>query len=384
VSHPILRRGRGQIAMRGPTPIADRSTKGTFKSESVSPTVSPVAAGQRLSGGCSDIAMSPAEMERRIKALAALERKCATERKMLEEALSATHRRPATLIATAVPPIDRGDAALAARAGAPTVGAPTRAGAAAVRPRALARPKMLLVGAGPGDPGLLTVAAARAIKEADVVLADRLVPQQVLELATGTVQVATKTPGRAHDAQRELDHAGLAALKRGCSVVRLKGGDPFVFGRGGEEARWYSSHGFNVGIIPGVSSSIAAAACAGIPVTTRGVADRFIVATAHGRDDTSPSLPTYAPKCTYVFMMSVGRLGQLTAELIKNSFPQDTAVAVVQSGSTINQKTLRSTIKAVARDAAEAAVASPAVIVVGDVVTCLDEANISPYPLLAM
>eukprot|EP00037_Helgoeca_nana_P012557 m.114358 g.114358 ORF g.114358 m.114358 type:complete len:236 (+) comp21513_c0_seq1:515-1222(+) len=177
-------------------------------------------------------------LESRIKALAAVESNAAMERGALEGLLAAY--RETTLVQHA--PLFSEHTERAARAIDTVVGT-----ADAVK-GGTAKGRILLVGAGPGDPGLLTVAAAKAIAAADVVLADRLVPTSILQLANGTVQVADKTPGRAHDAQRELDQAGLAALDQGKSVVRLKGGDPFVFGRGGEEARWYSSHGYNVGV----------------------------------------------------------------------------------------------------------------------------------------
>eukprot|EP00038_Savillea_parva_P008500 m.177360 g.177360 ORF g.177360 m.177360 type:complete len:339 (-) comp14331_c0_seq1:84-1100(-) len=331
------------------------------------------------------------DLEERIKALAALERKCAAERAALEQTLAARRasmQHPADTTTSAVTQhrvvenntvTPSSDTAVCSA----TSASATRDSEGGVdggeSVREAGRPHILLVGAGPGDPGLLTVAAARAVANADVVLADRLVPQSILKLARGRVEVADKTPGRAHDAQRELDHAGLAALKRGESVVRLKGGDPFVFGRGGEEAHWYSSHGFRVGVIPGVSSSIAAAACAGIPLTTRGIADRFVVATAHGRDGSSPELPRFEPCCTYVFLMSVGRLGQLTAALVKGGFPNDLPVAIVQSGSHPDQKTLTSTVGNVAEDAMAAGVKPPAVVVIGNVVRCLDGVNVADY-----
>lgn len=239
-----------------------------------------------------------------------------------------------------------------------------------------AEPQVALVGAGLGDIGLLTVAAVQAITKADVVLADRLVSREILDLATGRVVTAKKVPGRAHEAQRELDREGLAALEAGQTVVRLKGGDPFVFGRGGEEALWYSSHGYTIRVIPGISSSIAAAACAGIPMTTRGVADRFVVTTGHGRDGSKPVLPDYSSTCTFVFLMSIGRLGQLTAELLARGFPGDTPAAIVQSASTARQRTVRSSVTAVAEDAETAGIVAPAVVVVGNVVECLESASL--------
>ena len=152
-----------------------------------------------------------------------------------------------------------------------------------------------------GDPGLLSVAGLHALQTADVVLADRLCPEAIVRLATGTVMVAKKTPGNAATAQAELNQAGLAALRQGKTVVRLKGGDPFVFGRGGEEACVYQDHGYRVRVIPRISSSVAAASCAGIPVTSRGFADQLLVTSAHGSDDRSLNcrrLTSDVPMCS--------------------------------------------------------------------------------------
>lgn len=143
-----------------------------------------------------------------------------------------------------------------------------------------------LVGAGPGSVDLLTVAAVNAIKTADVIVADRLVSENVLRLANGEVIISRKTYGNAEGGQEDIYQSCLKALSRGLHVVRLKGGDPFVFGRGGEEVLWFRHHGFEAKIIPGISSCIAAPVLSRIPLTTRGVADRFLVCTAYGKQDT--------------------------------------------------------------------------------------------------
>lgn len=145
--------------------------------------------------------------------------------------------------------------------------------------------ELVLVGAGPGHVSLLTLAALAAIAEADLVVADRLIPAETLRLCRGQLVVAQKEYGRAHVAQEEIHAACLKGLQRGWRVVRLKGGDPFVFGRGGEELLHFRQLGYRVRVVPGISSSLSAPLLAGIPVTHRGIADQILVATAHGKDD---------------------------------------------------------------------------------------------------
>jgi uroporphyrin-III C-methyltransferase len=132
------------------------------------------------------------------------------------------------------------------------------------------------------------VAAVAALRTAEVIVADRLVPAAILALRQPGVEifVAKKTYGRAHKAQEELYEACLAAVKRGRRVVRLKGGDPFVFGRGGEEVLRFRRAGVDVAVVPGISSCMSGPLLGGVPVTHRGVANQFVVTTAHGRDDT--------------------------------------------------------------------------------------------------
>ncbi|MGB0648389.1 MAG: SAM-dependent methyltransferase, partial [Bradymonadia bacterium] len=144
------------------------------------------------------------------------------------------------------------------------------------------RGRVTLVGAGPGDPDLLTIAAIDALSAADLVVADRLVPKAIMDLVSCELRIARKWRGRADAAQDELNQWVLDGARAGKQVVRLKCGDPFVFGRGREELDWLDKHGIESEVVPGVSSAFAAPAAAGIPVTSRGYADRVTMLTARG------------------------------------------------------------------------------------------------------
>lgn len=235
-------------------------------------------------------------------------------------------------------------------------------------PQRRTRARIRLVGSGPGDAALLTLAARDAIMHADVVVSDRLVPKEITALASGTVFVARKTPGRAHLAQAELDEAVLAAARQGKDVVRLKGGDSFVFGRGGEEIRLYRQHGFEPEVIPGISCCLAAPAAAKIPLTLRGTAHFFLVTTAHGKDGSTPVLPPYLPQCTFVFLMGVGRLALLRKGLLEGSgFPSDLPVAIVQEASRLTQRVVHTSLGAMVAAARANSVQAPATLIMGAV-----------------
>jgi uroporphyrin-III C-methyltransferase len=228
--------------------------------------------------------------------------------------------------------------------------------------------RVRLVGAGPGDPRLLTDAAREALAEADLVLADRLISPEILALVEGELRIARKLPGRAQDAQDELDAWTLEAARAGRDVVRLKCGDPFVFGRGGEELAFLAGHGIEAEVIPGVSSAFAAPLAAGIPTTMRGYADRVLLLTAQLRDGGRPSTPVFDDHTTYLWLMGVGRMAELFDGLADAGFPADWPAAVVQAGTRPEQKVVKGTLATLPRLAAEAGVAAPATIVVGRVV----------------
>ena len=223
-----------------------------------------------------------------------------------------------------------------------------------------------LVGAGPGDPDLLTLRAARLLAEADVVVHDALVGDGVLALIPTSAERIDvgKRPGR--PTPQELISALLVELARqGKRVVRLKGGDPFVFGRGGEEAEALAAAGVGFEIVPGISSSVAAPAAAGIPVTHRGVSAAFTVVTGHRRagepDVDWRSLAGVGG--TIVVLMGVSRRAEIAAELIAGGLDPSTPVAAIESATTTRQLVGRWRLD----DLADADVRSPAVIVVGPV-----------------
>jgi uroporphyrin-III C-methyltransferase/precorrin-2 dehydrogenase/sirohydrochlorin ferrochelatase len=232
-----------------------------------------------------------------------------------------------------------------------------------------------LVGGGPGDPDLITVRGRRLLSEADVVIADRLGPRDLLDELPPHVEVidAAKIPyGRAM-AQEAINAALIEHAKAGKAVVRLKGGDPFVFGRGMEEAEALAAEGIAVTVVPGISSSISVPAAAGIPVTHRGVAHEFTVVSGHVAPDDPRSLVDWAAlarlRGTLVLLMAVERVGPIADTLIAGGRSGRTPVAVIQEGTTAAQRRVDATLETVARTVAEQAVRPPAVIVVGDVVT---------------
>ncbi|WP_329180640.1 uroporphyrinogen-III C-methyltransferase [Streptomyces sp. NBC_01477] len=231
-----------------------------------------------------------------------------------------------------------------------------------------------LVGGGPGDPDLITVRGRRLLAEADVVIADRLGPRDLLGELPPHVEVidAAKIPyGRAM-AQEAINAALIEHAKAGKSVVRLKGGDPYVFGRGMEEAEALAAAGIEVTVVPGISSSISVPGAAGIPVTHRGVAHEFTVVSGHVAPDDPRSLVDWSAlarlRGTLVLLMAVERIGAIADTLLAGGRPADTPVAVVQEGTMATQRRVDATLASVARTVAEEGVRPPAVIVIGEVV----------------
>jgi uroporphyrinogen III methyltransferase / synthase len=230
-----------------------------------------------------------------------------------------------------------------------------------------------LVGAGPGDPGLITVAGRRALEAADVVVHDRLGTAGLLPLCRPDAELvdAGKAPGRAAMTQEEINAALVAHGRAGRRVVRLKGGDPFVFGRGGEEAEALAAAGIAYEVVPGITSAIAAPAYAGIPVTHRGLATSFTVVTGH-EDPTKPSEQTdWAALArvpgTLVVLMGMGRLRAIADALVAGGRPADEPAAAVQWGTTPRQRRLVATLGTLADRVGEEGLGSPAVVVVGPV-----------------
>lgn len=225
-----------------------------------------------------------------------------------------------------------------------------------------------LVGAGPGAVSLLTVGALHAIYTADLVLADKLVPQQVLDLIPKKrtqVFIARKFPGNAEKAQEELLSKGLESIQRGEKVVRLKQGDPYVFGRGGEEYRFFAGHGYIPEVIPGITSALAAPVLAGIPATHRDVADQVLICTGTGRRGALPVLPEFVESRTTVFLMALHRIADLVPALLEKGWDPELPVAVVERASCPDQRVVRTRLGNVARAIEECGSRPPGLLVTG-------------------
>lgn len=206
-----------------------------------------------------------------------------------------------------------------------------------------------LVGSGPGSVSMLTLGALQEIHSADLVLADKLVPQQVLDLIpkkSTKLFIARKFPGNAERAQQELLEIGLDALQKGEKVVRLKQGDPYIFGRGGEEFNFFTSHGFPPVVLPGITSALAAPVYSNIPATHREVADQVLICTGTGRRGALPNLPEFVESRTTVFLMALHRIVQLIPHLIdEKGWRPDLPVAIVERASCPDQRVIRTTLE---------------------------------------
>jgi uroporphyrin-III C-methyltransferase/precorrin-2 dehydrogenase/sirohydrochlorin ferrochelatase len=235
------------------------------------------------------------------------------------------------------------------------------------------RGEVALIGGGPGDPELITVRGRRLLARADVVVADRLAPRELLdELPPNVVVVdAAKIPYGRAASQDAINAAIIEHARAGRFVVRLKGGDPYVFGRGFEELLACTEAGIAVTVVPGVTSAFAGPAVADVPVTHRGVAHEVVVVSGHVGPDDETSLTDWSALArlsgTIVIMMGVERIGQFAGALVAGGRPADTPVAVVQDATTRNQRILRSTLDRVVADVAEHGIRPPAVIVIGPV-----------------
>ena len=246
--------------------------------------------------------------------------------------------------------------------------------------------KVWLVGAGPGDPELLTLKAVRAIGAADVLLVDDLVNPAVLAHAPATARIVEvgKRGGCRSTAQDFIERLMVSEAHAGRCVVRLKGGDPFVFGRGGEERAYLMAAGVEVEVVNGISSGLAAPSSIGVPLTHRDWSSGAIFVTGHERQDQAethgPHGPARGPDwavlartgLTLVIYMGVARCRQIQAALLAGGKPADTPVAVIQSATGASQAHLLTTLGALADDLAVSKLGSPSIIVVGDVVRCAD------------
>ncbi len=236
------------------------------------------------------------------------------------------------------------------------------------------KPGVVLVGGGPGDPDLVTVAARRALAEADVVVADRLAPRELLSELSPHVELVdvAKLPRGRSATQEEINRVIVDRAKQGKRVVRFKGGDSFVFGRGYEEAIACAEAGVACTVVPGLTSAISVPAMVGIPVTHRGVAHEFTVISGHLPPDHESSLVDWDAvaqlRGTVVMLMAVENLPAITKRLVGAGRSATTPVAVISEGTMPGERTLLSTLGEVAADLVAEGLRPPAIVVVGDVV----------------
>lgn len=237
-----------------------------------------------------------------------------------------------------------------------------------------AKGTVYLVGAGPGDAGLLTLRGAELLRRADVVVYDRLVNPALARLAPPTAEVLGRagTSGEESLGQADVTHLLIARAREGKTVVRLKGGDPYVFGRGAEEALDLAAAGVPVEVVPGVSSFTAVPNYAGIPLTHRDYCSSFTVFTGHGDPATAGVALRYdqiaAIPGTKVVLMGTQQLGAWTAALLADGLAADTPVAIIEAGTTGHQRTVTGTLATIAERAAAARIAPPTITVLGEVV----------------
>ncbi|KAF9576186.1 hypothetical protein EC968_010309 [Mortierella alpina] len=251
--------------------------------------------------------------------------------------------------------------------------------------------RLILVGAGPGDPELLTLKAARLLASADLVVADRLIPTEVMDLAKGEVRIAPKkrtilpTEQQQEQPQQsdqeslpktitsdfiqdQLNDWCLQGLQEGKTVVRLKQGDPFIFGRGAEEILFFREHGFEAEVVPGISSALSAPLAANIPLTHRGSADQVVITTAQAKGGVLPdNFPTYDPKKTVVVLMGVGKAQEIS-ELMRSAklgWPADVPVVIVENANCVNERAMDATLETLAQVVEEKKAVPPSVFVVG-------------------
>lgn len=249
--------------------------------------------------------------------------------------------------------------------------------------------RIILAGSGPGHPDLLTRATHKALLSADVILADKLVPSGVLDLIPRRtpVHIARKFPGNAEQAQTELLELGLAGLKAGKTVLRLKQGDPYIYGRGGEEYEFFRKEGWgdSIEVLPGITSALSAPMFAGIPATQRAVSDQVLICTGTGRKGKPSVPPEFVTTRTVVFLMALHRISALVADLTtwesddakvvlengdldqsRKLWPKTTPCAVIERASCPDQRVIRTTLEFVAQAIESEGSRPPGLLVLGN------------------
>jgi len=259
--------------------------------------------------------------------------------------------------------------------------------------------RIILAGSGPGHPDLLTRATHKAILTADLILADKLVPAGVLDLIPRRtpVHIARKFPGNAERAQEELLELGLAGLKAGKTVLRLKQGDPYIYGRGGEEFEYFRREGYGgvISVLPGITSALSAPLFAGIPATQRAVSDQVLICTGTGRKGKPTVPPEYVETRTVVFLMALHRINGLVADLTgwesedakvldangevdrgRRLWPRNTPCAVVERASCPDQRVTRTTLEFVGAAIEEEGSRPPGLLVLGKACEVLNKGDV--------
>lgn len=248
-------------------------------------------------------------------------------------------------------------------------------------------PRLVLVGAGPGDPELLTLKAARLLEEADLVVADRLIPMEVIDLAKGEVRIAPKkrtvltveqksstadqetlsTAITSDNIQDQLNEWCLQGLREGKTVVRLKQGDPFIFGRGAEEILFFREHGFDAEVVPGISSALSAPLSANVPLTHRGSSNQVVITTAQVKGGRlSDNFPVYDAQKTVVVLMGVGKAKEIS-EMMQTDlgWPANVPVVIVENAHCANERAMDATLSTLAQVVEEQKAVPPSVFVIG-------------------
>ncbi len=239
--------------------------------------------------------------------------------------------------------------------------------------------KVYIVGAGPGDPELITVKAARLIGSADVILYDRLVSEETISLAKEGCELiyVGKHPGESSTTQERINEMLVEKAQEGGSIVRLKGGDPFLFGRGGEEAQVLSREGISYEVVPGITSAISVPAYAGIPVTQRHIASSVAFITGHEASTKTKGTVEWERIAqsvdTLVVMMGLRNLGNIAERLINGGRDPKTPVAIIEKGTTKLQKTITGTLETIEVKARIEGIKPPAITIIGKVVNLREE-----------
>ncbi|ACB84708.1 uroporphyrinogen-III C-methyltransferase [Natranaerobius thermophilus] len=239
--------------------------------------------------------------------------------------------------------------------------------------------RVYLIGAGPGDEGLITVKGLNCVKEANVIVYDRLIPQALLRYAPSTAEFifVGKSPEKHTLTQEEINDLLIEQAEQGKIIARLKGGDPFVFGRGGEEVIALKEHNIPFEVVPGITSAVAAPMYAGIPVTHRGLSSSFAVITGHEDPDKAESSISWQDLAlesgTLCFLMGVGNLSRIVDNLLAHGKDSETPIALVRWGTRPYQKTLTGTLSNIVEKAKSENFKSPAVIIIGEVVNLREQ-----------